>query len=76
MKITRSAPYSFWSSLTAVSPFRTSTSQTATFCNDKLPEEFLKLYLYQVLPYQYTVACSEILTYWLHSLVICGYYIY
>jgi hypothetical protein len=59
MKITRSAPYSFWSSLTAFSPFRTSTSQTATFCKDRLPEAFRKLYLYQIRPYQYTVACSD-----------------
>jgi len=61
MKITRSTPYSFWNSLTAFSPFRTSTSQTATFCNKKLPEEFLILALYQILPYPYTVAWSEIL---------------
>jgi hypothetical protein len=61
MKITRSAPYSACSSLTAFSPFRTSTSQTATFCNDKIPVEFLKLALYHILPYQYTVSWSEIL---------------
>jgi len=67
MKITRSAPYSFWSSLTAFSPFRTSTSQTATFCNDKLPEELLILALYQILPYHCTVAWSEILSF----LIIC-----